>query len=340
LSPEGVAASTVLVTGGAGFIGSHLVARLAKGSTTVLVLDNLSSGSRQNISDGNVRLVLGDVRDEGLVDDLVKCSDTVFHLAEFIPETATWGIGHVVRYSVDNPLSDFDVGCRGTLVVLDKCRKHDKRLVFTSSAAVYGENANAPIKEEAPAVPSSPYGASKLCAETYVRLYSHLYGTRATILRLFNVYGPWQRKYLMHDVLLKLLRDCHKLEILGTGREERDFIYVDDVVDALLLVADDARTHGELYNVGSGRSTSVKDVVAALLRILGQHPDVIFTQTSWKGDVKALVADVSRIIGLGFKCRYSLEEGLRELIEWFNTEFSVNLYAHLPPSIVRDSLSE
>jgi len=203
---------TVLVTGGAGFIGSHLVERLANEGTRVIVLDNLSYGRKSNIPNRHIKFVCGDVRNAGLVDTLVEKSDIVFHLAEYIPETINYGVGHVVKYSVENPLLDFDIGCRGTLVVLEKAQKYNKRFVFTSSAAIYGEPTTVPIKEETPTLPSSPYGASKLCAETYVKLYSKLYDMPTTVLRLFNVYGPRQKKYIMYDILFKLMKEPKKLE--------------------------------------------------------------------------------------------------------------------------------
>jgi len=307
-----------LVTGGAGFIGSHLVERLASEETRVIVLDNLSSGRKSNIPNRNVKFVYGDVRNAGLIDTLVKKSDIVFHLAEYIPETVNYGVGHVVKYSVENPLLDFDISCRGTLVILEKARKYNKRFVFTSTAAVYGEPKIVPIKEESPTLPSSPYGASKLCAETYVKMYSKLYDMSATVLRLFNVYGPRQKKYVMYDILFKLMRKPKKLEILGNGRGERDFIFVNDAVDALLLVAKSQKANGIILNVGTGTATSIKKLVNLMLEILDVHPEVIFTQTSWRGDIESLVANIEKIRKMGFAPRYPLEKGLRELIAWFN----------------------
>lgn len=310
---------TALVIGGAGFIGSHLVEKLIDERKKVFVLDNLLSGSRGNIPKKSVKFVHGDVRDAELVDNLVTKSDIVFHLAEYIPETRGYGVGHVIRYSVENPLLDFDVSCRGTLIVLEKAKKYKKKVVFTSSAAVYGEPETVPIKEETPALPSSPYGASKICAEVYARLYSQLYEVPTTILRLFNVYGPRQKKYVMHDILFKLTNNSEKLEVLGSGLEERDFIFVQDAVDALLM-ARDPEFSGKIFNVGTGIATSIRELVRLILGILDIHPEVIFTQSSWEGDIKRLVADISRIRKMGFQPKYQLEKGLRALINWFNNE--------------------
>jgi UDP-glucose 4-epimerase len=313
-------ANTVLVTGGAGFIGSHLTDELANKGMKVLVLDDLSSGNMENVCVKNIEFVQGDVRNTKLTEKLISRSDIIFHLAEYIPETTKYGVGHVVKYSVENPLLDFDVSCRGTLLVLDKARKYDKKIVFTSSAAVYGQIRTSSITEKTPTFPSSPYGASKLCAETYVKLYAKLYGLPTTILRLFNVYGPRQRKYLMHDILLKLENNPKKLEIMGTGLEERDFVYVDDVVDALIYVSSKEEANGEIFNVGTGVAASVKEVVGLILEILDLNPKVTYTQSSWKGDIKKLVANIKRIRNIGFEPKISPEEGLRRLIKWFNTE--------------------
>jgi UDP-glucose 4-epimerase len=309
---------TALITGGAGFVGSHLADRLAHEGMQVIVLDNLSSGRKSNISKKKVDFVLGDIRNESLVDKLVKKSDTVFHLAEFIPETIKYGAGHVIKYSVENPLLDFDVSCFGSLMVLDKCRKYNKEIVFTSSAAVYGETKIESIDEESKTLPSSPYGASKLCAETYMRLYSKLYGLPVTILRFLNLYGPRQHKYIVFDILSKLKKNPGKLEVLGTGFEQRDFIYVDDAVTAVLLAARSSTSDEKIFNVGTGSSTSIREMVEIILKILELEPEVSFTQTSWKGDIKKLGANTSKIAKLGFKPIHSLEDGLRETVNWFN----------------------
>jgi UDP-glucose 4-epimerase len=310
---------TVLVTGGAGFVGSHLADKLANEGARVIVLDNLSSGRKDNISDKKIEFVNGDIRNSELVDTLVRKSDTVFHLAEYIPETVKYGVGHVIRYSVENPLSDFDVSCFGSLIVLDKCRKYDKKIVFTSSAAVYGENMKTPADEESPTTPSSPYGASKLCAETYMILYSKLYDLPVTVLRFSNLYGPRQRKYVVYDILLKLMKNPKKLEILGTGREERDFIYVNDAITALLLASNSPTLNERVFNIGTGISTSISQIVETTLKILQVQPEVSFTKASWQGDIKKLVSNTSRIAKLGFKPKYSMHDGIKETIEWFKS---------------------
>jgi UDP-glucose 4-epimerase len=315
------AGMTALVTGGAGFIGSHLVEKLIDENAQVIVLDNLSSGDVGNIPVERVRFVHGDVRDAELVRVLVRESDIVFHLAEYIPETRGYGAGHVVRYSTDNPMQEFDVSCKGTLTVLEECRKYKTCVVLASSAAVYGESGSRDLREESPLSPSSPYGASKLCAETYVRTYSRTYGLAAVILRLFNVYGPRQAKYVMHDLLLKLAHDPTELTVLGSGEEERDFVFVDDAVDAMLLVTKTDGFNGEVFNIGTGVSTSIKQIVYMITRKIAANPRVTFTQSSWKGDVRRLVADITKIRKLGFEPKYLLEDGLGRLVEWYRKKY-------------------
>lgn len=315
-----VFSKNILVTGGAGFIGSNLVDRLVSQGHNVSVLDNLTSGSEANLPKGKIRFTKGDIRDVDLVNTLVSQSDMVFHLAEYIPETENYGPGHVIRYSVENPLLDFDISCRGTLILLEKCRQYNKRLIFTSTSAVYGTEYHSPIGEQFKTLPISPYGASKLCAETYVTLYARLYGLPTNVVRLFNVFGPRQRKYVVYDTLLKLRKDPQKLEVLGTGHEVRDFIYVGDVVDALLLVANTRKSRGEIFNVGTGEGTKIMDLIEMITSILRFSPRVTYSSESWKGDVNTLIAETSRIRGLGFTPKYSVKDGLDEAIKWFNAK--------------------
>jgi UDP-glucose 4-epimerase len=309
----------ILVTGGAGFIGSHLVDELLAKGHSVTVLDNLSSGVLDNL--GRHRLltfVRGDISDLNLVDRLVKHSDMVFHLAEYIPTTKSYGSGHVVKYSVDAPLQDFDVSARGTLIVLSSAKKYCKKFVFTSTAAVYGKSTSL-LKESSQLIPISPYGVSKLCAEEYVRLYSRTCDLPVSIVRFFNVYGPRQLKYVMYDLLLRVKENPNYIEMLGTGEEMRDFVYVADAVKALLLVSQDEFAVGEVYNVASGQQTRIRELVDALLKVYGAHPKVGFKGSSWNGDVKQLIADISKISAIGYRPAYSLERGLRKFVDWFKS---------------------
>lgn len=316
--------SRILVTGGAGFIGSRLAATLSGIGASVTILDNFSSGSKENLRGLDVELVQGDLADTKRLGSLVKASEIVFHLAAYIPETKEYGPGHVVRHSVENPVAYFETSLRPTLQLLEECRKYDRKLVLNSTSAVYGEPTKLPVSEESPPVPSSPYGAGKLCEETFATLYSRLYGLPVAIARSFGVFGPGQRKYVMYDLLLRLTKNANALEVLGTGQEERDFIFVDDVVDALLLIANSKQAQGKIFNVGTGVGTSINQLVDRISRIVGLHPRVTFTKISWEGSVSRIVADITKIAALGFRPEYSLDEGLKELVIWFSHEFSCN----------------
>lgn len=308
---------SVLVTGGAGFIGSHLVDQLIKSGHSVTVLDNLSSGIRQNLPDHpDLHFIEGDVSNINLVDNLVKNVDIIFHLAEYIPSTKSFGAGHVIKFSVDAPIQDFDVSARGTLIVLQSAKKHSKKIVFTSTAAVYGESTSL-LKETTEPAPISPYGASKLCAEEYVKLYHRIYGLPTSIVRFFNVYGPRQLKYVMYDLSLKLKQNPRCLEMLGTGEEMRDFVYVDDAVRALQLVASTEYAAGEIYNVGSGRQTKINELVKLMLQVYDVNPQVLFKGSSWRGDVKHLIGDITKLTSIGYQPRTQLVDGLKKFSEWF-----------------------
>jgi UDP-glucose 4-epimerase len=309
--------NNVLVTGGAGFIGSNLTLKLIEQGKNVTVLDNLSSGFQSNIpTHKNLKFINGDIRDVERVDELVKDNDIIFHLAEFIPNSSKFGAGHVIKFSVENPLIDFDVSAKGTLVILESVKQHKKRLIFTSTAAVYGlykEN----ISEDFELKPISPYGVSKICAEQYIYLYNRIYDTRSTIFRLFNVYGPNQIKYVMYDTLIKLKNNPNKLELLGTGTEQRDFIYINDVVNALIFASNNDSTIGEVINIGTGKATSIKSLVEIIVNKMGLDTEIIFKGSSWKGDVSSLVSNNSKLIKMGYKPKIILDKGLDYFIDWF-----------------------
>ena len=293
--------------------------RLATGGDkNIVILDNLSCGHKENIPiASNVSFVKGDIRDETLVDRLARKCDTIFHLAEYIPETTKYGPGHVIKFSAEKPLEDFDVNTRGTLVVLEAARKNHNKVIFTSTAAVYGKTNLTTISENDARLPVSPYGASKLCSELYVSLYSRVFGVPGTTARFFNVYGPRQRKYVMYDMLLKLSSNPERLEVLGSGQESRDFVYVQDAVDALLLIAADPEAEFQVFNVGTGIATSILKVVELLKRILQRDTEVEITGKSWPGDLKTITANIDKLRSLDYEPKFSVEEGLKKLVAWF-----------------------
>jgi len=304
----------ILVTGGAGFIGSWLAEALVQLGAQVVILDNLCTGKFQNLNPilKSINFVEGDIRNSTLLQRVARDKDYVFHLAA----TAS------VPTSVRNPEYDFDVNAKGTFNVLETVYRlgNKTRVIYTSSAAVYGEPIYTPIDEIHPLKPISPYGASKLSGEAYCSAFHQAYGLETVTLRLFNIYGPRQPRYVVHDFLQKLSQDHKILEVLGTGQQVRDFTYVTDAVNAFLLAAQNNQALGQAINIGSGIAVSIKELALLILELqeLDHDTSLRFTGVSWKGDVNTFIADISRANKiLGYKPKVSLKEGLLQEIGWF-----------------------
>jgi UDP-glucose 4-epimerase len=304
----------VLVTGGAGFIGSHLVEQLVNVGARVAVLDDLSTGRIQNLDavasriDLDVHSVADAVADPRLVADF----DVIFHLAAnpYIPP------------SVESPAYDYELNLETTFRLLEVLRQAERRpqLVYASSAAVYGDPARLPIRESDPTVPISPYGVSKLAAERYVAVYSRLYAMPCSAVRLFSVYGPRQRKQVVYDLLDRLSRDSDRLEIMGDGTQERDFVYVEDVAAAFIAVAERAPAEGEVFNVASGTTHSIAQLADGLCEALGAHPEIAYTGSVRPGDAERWSVDTSALRDLGFDARTTLLRGLENTRDWYRAE--------------------
>jgi len=308
--------SKILVTGGAGFIGSHLVDALLSKGETVVVFDNLSSGHKENLQQHEkLSVVKGDILDPVSLRKAGEGCTEIFHLAEYLPDTKKYGPGHVVKFSFEAPLQDFEVSVRGTLNVLDMARQLDAKVFFTSTAAIYGTPEKVPIKEEDRADPVSPYGMSKFVAEQYCRMFSKLYGLNTAVARIFNTYGPRQRKYVAYDLIKKLRENPSKLELLGSGKEARDFVYVKDTVAALLLIHK-KESRGQPYNIGNGKPVTIEELARLICGILEINPKIEFKGSSWKGDITTFYADNSRLKSLGFEPATPLKEGLKNLVDW------------------------
>jgi len=304
----------VLVTGGAGFIGSHLTERLVEYDCTVTVLDDLSTGRARDVptDDRHVEFLEGDARDRDLVREAVADTDLVFHLA---------ANAHVPT-SVERPRYDFEVNASGTQVVLEEAGDAAvERVVLASSAAVYGPPQYVPIDESHPLNPISPYGASKLAGEKLGTAYDASYDLDVTVLRIFNTYGPRQSRYVMYDFLRKLEADPSELEVLGSGEEVRTFAYVSETVDALVALGVDERAPGQAFNVGGTDRTRILDLAELMAdRYYDGRPAVYTTGVSKPGDIERLVADNTRIESLGVEVTTDLEDGLDELYEWYRQE--------------------
>ena len=296
----------VLVTGGAGFIGSHVVEALAARDEDVVVVDNLSSGKRGNLPD-DVELVEGDIRD-GLGDLFARVKPAVcYHLAAQID----------VRVSVAQPDYDADVNVLGTVRVLEAAREQGTRVVFSSTGgAIYGE-CEAPAPEDAPRRPIAPYGTSKLAAEEYLSTYNRLYGTGHVSLRYGNVYGPRQDPHGEAGVVaifFNALLGGTAPKVFGDGSQTRDYVYVGDVARATLAAAESG---GGVFNIGTGRETSVVELLELCQRIAGTSFEPEFAPAR-PGELQRAVVDPGRAVDeLGWRAERSLEAGLRETWEFF-----------------------
>ncbi len=304
--------ATALVSGGAGFVGSHLVDQLVAGGTSVRVLDDLSSGHLHNLEDSlpSIELIRADLLDAAALERATRGVDVIFHLAA-IPS---------VPISVREPARTNQVNLQGTLSILEAARKHRVgRVVFASSCAIYGDAPTLPKLEDLPPRPLSPYALQKLGAELYCKLYADLYGLETVSLRYFNIYGPRQDPASDYAAVIPLFISAalrgDPLRIFGEGDQTRDFVYVGDVVEANLRAATAAGVAGAVLNVASGRRTSIGE----LAQLIGECVDrelVIQHAAPRKGDILHSWADVSRARELlDYNPSVDLKEGLRLTIE-------------------------
>jgi UDP-glucose 4-epimerase len=295
-----------VVTGGAGFIGFHLCKRLSGLTSDLTIYDNMSSGKMENVKDvDKAKLVKGDILDLKKLLSVEK-ADLIYHLAAQV----------VVPYSMENPLIDFETNAKGTLCVLEKARKDDAKLVFASSAAVYGNPTAFPTPETYGFHPFSCYGLSKVVGEEYCEMYRDQYGLDVTIMRFANVYGL-RCHGVIHDFLDKIAKNPNKLEIIGTGMQSRDFVHVSDVVDALVTVGSEEFTNGRTYNLGYGTTIKIIDLAKLMLKILNLQDKTVVTTTgvSWQGDVTTIWFDNSKARKeLNWNPKVSLEDSIKEVI--------------------------
>ena len=308
----GLSGSKVLVTGGAGFIGSHLVDELVARKCKVTVVDNLQSGRMENLEHSRkyIDFYKMDILSDEIYSLLQKGHfDYIFHMAAnaYVPP------------SVADPEFDFNNTLLTTFRLLEYLRKNHYPAVFiaNSSAAIYGSPKRMPIDESFLPDPISPYGVSKLALENYIKVFSQLYQIKGASLRLFSAYGPRQYKQIIYDFMVKLSRNPGELEILGDGTQMRDIVYVKDVVQALTVIAENGSLQGEYYNVATGNGYTTRQVAEIMCELLGIQPKFKFTGKVRAGDADKWIASIDRLKSIGYRPRYSLREGLKETIAWF-----------------------
>jgi UDP-glucose 4-epimerase len=298
----------VIVTGGAGFIGSNLVDALLARGDEAHALDDLSKGSRENVS-GGAALHVADIREPDAVFDAVG-PDVVFHLAAQAD----------VRVSVERPALDAEVNVLGTIRILEAARRHGAKIVFASSGgAAYGE-CDGPATESAPLRPLAPYGTSKVCGEEYLATWNRLYGAEHVALRLGNVYGPRQMPHGEAGVVaifMGLLRDGGTPTIFGEGLQTRDYVYVGDVVDAMLRALEQ---DGGIYNIGTGVETSVVGLYDAIRTASGVDREPAFAPARL-GELQRSLLDASLAEReLGWRPEHTLAGGLAATWEWISSQ--------------------
>ena len=301
-----------LVTGGAGFIGSHLVERLLTDGHQVRVVDNFSTGKRENLEPlvcKALEVVVADVRHGWELRDVAAGCEVIFHEAAIVS----------VPYSVDHPQETHDVNLQGTLNVLEAARQaKSRRVVFASSAAVYGDAPGLPKHEGMLPTPISPYGLEKLTSEHYLSIFARLYGVETVSLRYFNVFGPRQDPSSAYSGVISIFVDRARrrapVTIFGDGSAYRDFVYVTDVVAANMLAATKPGVSGRTYNVARGEKTTLKDLVRIVGDRVGQPLEVLHAAPR-AGDITESLADITRARSeLGFTPAVPVNEGLARIL--------------------------
>ncbi len=321
LNPETFAGKTALITGGMGFIGSNLAIRLANLGAQVTILDSMIpdyGGNEFNLYPvkDRVRVNYCDVRDESAVSYLVRNQNFVFHLAG--------QVCHIM--SLSNPFPDIEINITGTAVLMEALRKHnqDAIVVYTGTRGQYGPSVSLPVNEEAPTNPKGIYEISNLTAEKIIKVYNDVHGIRSTLLRLSNIYGP--RSQMLHsrfgvcNWFVRVAMDNQKIQVFGDGSILRDFLFVDDCVDAILRTSISPDAYGEIFNVGNDVPVSFLELVKTIISVAGQG--------SWEyaefsperkaqepGDFYSDISKISRVAG--WRPKYDLEEGLAMTLEYY-----------------------
>jgi UDP-glucose 4-epimerase len=305
-----------LVTGGAGFIGSHIIGQLLTQRHEVICLDNFDPYYDPNIKERNISsflqdkrftLIRGNILDRKLLHEILNDVEVIFH------EAAQAG----VPISTENPSKSHEVNATGTLNILECAVKSDvKRFIYASSSSVYGSVKYLPFDEDHPTNPVSPYGVSKLMAEHYCRVFTELYGLPSVALRYFTVYGPGMRPDLAIHIFTRQALLNEPITIFGTGDKTRDFTYIDDIVDANMI----SLTKGNgIYNIGGGHQVSIRELAEKIIEITGSSSTIVYKESK-KGDAEHTYANTIKAqMELGWKPQISLDQGLTRYVEWVLT---------------------
>mgnify|MGYP001593090589 FL=1 len=303
-----------MITGGAGFIGSHLAEHLLAAGNSVRVLDNLSTGKRENLpAHPQLEFVQGDIRDKHLVSESAHGMDAIVHLAAVAS----------VQASVDDPTGTHETNFDGTLYLLEAARKENiRRFLYASSAAVYGDNTRLPLVEEEILNPLSPYAADKLAGEYYLRFYHAKFGIETTAFRFFNIFGPRQDPSSPYSgvisIFIERVSRGEPVTVFGDGRQTRDFVYVGDLVKLLAQALTRAETAGQVINVGRGKQCSLLELLEALEKLAGKPVERRFAAARL-GDIVHSRADISRLVRLlGKAPETDIVTGLGEILRHRN----------------------
>lgn len=298
---------TILVTGGAGFIGSHLSKSLVDGND-VRILDSLTTGSQTNVPDG-AELIKGDLRNEEVLARATNGIDLIFHEAALVS----------VQGSIEAPITSHDINVDATLSLLESARDEDARVILASSAAIYGPPERVPIIENNRKEPTSPYGLEKLVIDHYAGLYHDLYDLETVPLRYFNAYGPGQVAGDYSGVISVFIDQAlsgEDITVNGDGNQTRDFVYIDDIVQANCKAATTDKV-GEAYNIGTGESITIRKIAELIQDITDTNSDIAHTEPR-EGDIEHSEADISKAkTGLKYEPTVSLREGLKQTIDWY-----------------------
>jgi nucleoside-diphosphate-sugar epimerase len=311
--------SEILVTGGAGFIGSNLVDRLLEDGFKVKVIDDLSTGDKQNLAhlenNESFEFIEGNIQDFDLIKKTVKGVDAVFHEAALVSVTR----------SVEDPLLSNEINVKGSLNLLKSCvNANVKRFVYASSCAVYGDAKVLPIPEDLSAKPLSPYAVDKLATENYAKVFYEVYGLETVGLRYFNVYGPRQ-KYGPYSgvisIFIKRFLENKPPTIYGDGEQTRDFVNVKDVVEANMLTLSKRDIAGEVFNISSGKAFTINKIVKIIQKITNKESiDPVYAEHRL-GDIKHSYAKITKAQrNLQFEPKVQLEKGLEQLIKWYSKQ--------------------